>query len=78
MLTENRKCTKLPQSDLKHLTVKSTQYTFNTDPRGPNFTQFRSTNSRFRDTNLPKTGNAPNYMYPQNDLNQLSKGTRIH
>ncbi len=56
---ENRKYTEWPQNDLKHLSVKSTLCTLNTHPRGPNFTPFRSTTSRFQDTRL-KIGNAPN------------------
>ncbi len=41
-------------------TVEHTLYTLNTHPQGPNFTLFRSTTSRFRDTMLSKIGNAPN------------------
>ena len=59
-VVENRKCTKWPQNDLNHLTVKSTLYTLNANPQGPNFTPFRSTTSRFRDISLPQITNAPN------------------
>ena len=54
------KCTERHQDKSKHFTVKSTLYTLNAHPRGPNFTTFRSTISRFRDTSLSKIGNAPN------------------
>ncbi len=47
---ENQKCTEWHQNHLNHLTVKSTVYTLNTLYRGPNFTLFLSTISRFRDT----------------------------
>ena len=46
-LVENRKCAEWPQNDLKHLSVKSTLCTLNTDPRSPNFTAFRSTTTVF-------------------------------
>ena len=52
-----------PKLNLKHLTVKSTLYTLNTYPRGPNFDPFRSMVSRFRDTTCTrwaKIGNALN------------------
>ncbi len=49
-------CTEWPQNYLNHLSVKSTLYTLNTHTRGPNFTPFRSTISRFRDTRLSKIG----------------------
>ncbi len=42
-IAENRKCTEWPQTELEHLTVKSSVYTLNTYPRGPNFAPFRST-----------------------------------
>ncbi len=58
-VVENRKFTKWPQNDLKHLTVKSVLYTLNNHRWCPNFTLFRSTTSLFRDT-WPKTRNAPN------------------
>ena len=47
---ENWKCTKLPQIELEHLTVKSILYTLNTYCWGPNFGPFCSMVSRFRDT----------------------------
>ena len=47
---ETRKCTERLQIELKHLTVKTTLYTLNTYPRGPNVGPFRSTTSSFRDT----------------------------
>ncbi len=56
---KNWKCTEWPQTKLEHLTVKSTLYTLNTYPCGPNFRSFRSTTSRFRDTKSSKIGNAP-------------------
>ena len=37
---KNRKCTKWPQSEREHLTVKSTPYTLNTYSCGPNFGPF--------------------------------------
>ena len=40
--------------------LKIILYILNIDPRGPNFTPFRSTTSRFRDTSLSKIENAPN------------------
>ena len=76
---ENRKWTEWPKTELEHLTVKSTLYTFNTYPCGPNFGPFRSTISRFRDTTCirsPKIGNAPNE--PELNLNTWqSKGLYI-
>ena len=56
----NRKWTEWPQTDLEDLTVKSTLYTLNTYPWGPNFRQFRSSTSRFGDARSSKIGNAPN------------------
>ena len=41
-------------------TVKSTLYTLNTAPRGPNFTPLRSTTRHFREISLSKIGNAQN------------------
>ncbi len=38
-----------PQSELEHLTVKSTLYTLNNHPWGPNFGPFRSTANSFQD-----------------------------
>ncbi len=38
------------QTELEHLTVKSTLYTLNTYPWGPNFRPFRSSTSGFQDT----------------------------
>ncbi len=49
--------------NFEHLTVKSSLYTLNTYPRGPNFSPFRSTISRFQDktcTRSAKIGDAPN------------------
>ena len=57
------KWTKWPQNDINHLSVKSTLYTLNTHPRGPNFTPFRSTTSHFRDTGLSKIG--MHWMIPE-------------
>ena len=60
---ENRKCTQWPQTVLEDLTDKSTLYTLNTYPWGPNFALFRSMISRFWDTactRWAKIGNAPN------------------
>ncbi len=51
-VAEYRKCTEWPQTELQHLTVKSTLYTLNTYPRGPNFAPFRSTTSGFQDITL--------------------------
>ncbi len=59
-IVKNRKCIEWPQNDLNHLTVKSTLYTLNTHPRGPNFAPFRSRTSHFRSTSLSKIGYAPN------------------
>ncbi len=44
-VTENRKCTEWPQTELGHLTVKTTLYTLNIYSRGPNFGPLRSTTS---------------------------------
>ncbi len=49
-VAENWKCTEWPQTELEHLTVKSTLYTLNTYPRGPNFDPFLSMTSHFWDT----------------------------
>ncbi len=49
-VSENRKCTEWPKTELEHLTVKSTQYTLDTTPWGLNFGPFRPKTSRFRDT----------------------------
>ena len=49
-----------PQTELEHLTVKTTLYTLNTYPWGPNFSPFHSTTSSFQDTGSLKIGNAPN------------------
>ena len=60
---KNRICTEWPQTELEHLTLKSTLHTLNTYSQGPNFGSFRSTVSRFRDTTCTrsaKIGNAPN------------------
>ena len=46
--------------NLEHLTVKSTLYTLNIYPWGPNFHLFHSTTNRFQDTKLLKIGNALN------------------
>ncbi len=58
-VSKNQKCTEWPQTELSHLTVKSTLYTLNTYPYGPNFRPFRSTTSRFWDTRSSKIANAP-------------------
>ncbi len=59
-----QKCTEWPQTEVEHLTVKSTLYTCtkNTYPRCPNFGQFHSITSRFWDTCIrsSKISNAPN------------------
>ncbi len=39
-IVENWKCTKWPNNDLNHLSVKSTLYTLNTHTLGPNFNPF--------------------------------------
>ncbi len=61
-VAKNQKCTEWPQTELEHLTVKSTLFTLNIYSRGPNIGPFRSTINRFRDTctRSPKIGNAPN------------------
>ncbi len=66
-IVENQKCTQWPHNDLNHLSVKSTLYTLNAYPRGTNFTPFRSTTIRFRDTGFSEIRNAPT-KWPQNDL----------
>ena len=38
---------RMTQNNLKHLTVKSTLHTLNTNPKDPNFTPFRSTIASF-------------------------------
>ncbi len=48
------------QSDFEHLSVKSSLYTLNIYPEGPNFHRVSSTTSRLRDTRLSKIGYAPN------------------
>ncbi len=50
----------MPQTELKHVTVKSILCTLDTYPRDPNFGAFGSTISRFRDTYSSKFGNALN------------------
>ena len=73
-----RKCTEWPQTELERVTVKSTPYTINTYPRGPNFGPFRSTTSCFQDTRASKIGgNAPNDSKPNLNTYQ-SKVSRIH
>ena len=60
-VVRNWKCTEWPLTDLGHFTVKSTLYTLNTYPWGPNFGPFGSTISRFRETTCKrsaKIGNA--------------------
>ncbi len=65
---------RMSQTELEHLTVKSTPYTLNTYPSGPNFGPFRSTTSCFRDTKSSKIGNAPSD--PKLNLEHLTvKGT---
>ena len=62
-VAENWKCTEWPQTELEHLTIKSTLYTINTHLWSPNFGPFRSMISHFRDTICTmsaKIGNAPN------------------
>ena len=46
---ENRKCTEWPQTELEHLTVKSTLHTLNTYPWGPKFGPFHSKTNGFQD-----------------------------
>ncbi len=50
-VSENRKCTEWPQTELEHVAVISILYTLNTYPLGPNFGPCRSTTNRFRDKN---------------------------
>ncbi len=69
---ENRKCTEWPQNDLKDLTVKRTLYTH---PWLSNFTPFRSTTSRFRDTRCWKSKFTE---WPQNDLKNLTVKRTLH
>ncbi len=62
-LVENRKWTEWPQTELEHLTVKSTLHMLSTYPWGPNVGPFRSTISCFQDTTCTmsaKTRNALN------------------
>ena len=59
-VTKYWKCTQWPQTELEHLTVKSTLYTLNIYLWGPNFHPFCSTISCFRDTRSPKIGNSKN------------------
>ncbi len=70
---QNQKCTKWPQTELEHLTVKSTLYTLNTYLWGPNFGPFRPTASRFRDTKLSKSEkNRKSTEWLQNELEHLT------
>ncbi len=48
-MVKNWKCTEWPQTELEHLTAKSTLCTVNTYPWGPNFGPFCSTASGFED-----------------------------
>ncbi len=48
----------------EHFAVKSTLYTLNTYPEGPNFGLFRSTTSVFQDTRSSKVGNGPKKITP--------------
>ena len=66
-VVDNRKCTKWPQNDLEHLTVKNTLYTLNTCPQGSNFCSFHSTTSCYKvqDIGFLKIGKIWN---AQNDL----------
>ncbi len=59
---ENQKCTKWPQTDCEHWTVKNTQYILRIYPWGLKIHPYCSTTSRFRDSRLwknGKIGNAP-------------------
>ncbi len=74
---ENRKCTEWPQTELDDSAVKSTLYTLNTYPWGPNFGPFRFMISGFQDTKSSKIGNASSD--PKLNLNtQQSKVLYIH
>ncbi len=79
-LVEKWKPTEWPQDNLKHLNDKSlASYPVHTEysASSPNFTQFHSTTSRFRDTRLAKISNARND--PRMTLTtQLSKIPRLH
>ena len=61
---KNWKCTEWSQIELEHLTVKSTLHILNTYPWDPNFGQFCSTISRFRD----------NYVqgYKKSEMHQMT------
>ncbi len=75
---KNWKCTEPPQTELEHLTAKSTLYTLNAYPWGPNLGLFRSTNTRFRDTRSSKIGNAPSdpkLNWPLNSQKYLTLST---
>ena len=66
---ENQKCTEWPQTELGHLTIKTTLYTLHTYPWGPNFGPFHRTTSHFPDTKSSKIGNAlngPNWTWTLN------------
>ena len=56
---ENRKCTELPQNDLKHLTAKSVLYTMNNHPR-PKFQPVSVYDKSFSSYNVVEIENAPN------------------
>ena len=66
-----------PEWPYKHLSVKSTRCTLNTNSRGPNFNLFRSTMRHFRDTDLLKIGI---YRMTQNMpfITEVSKVPYIH
>ncbi len=76
MVVKNRKCTEWPQNDFKHLTVKSTLYTVNTHPQGPNCTPFCSTISQF--LRYKDVENRKCTKWPQNDLKHLSVKIYLH
>ena len=86
-VVENQKCTKWPQTDLEHLTVKSILYALNTYTRSPNFHPFCCTTNHYRDTRLQKIRNAlndlrmalkPNFKSTLYTLVSYPRGTKFY
>ncbi len=76
-LVKNWQCTEWPQKDLDMLSVKSNLPTQNIRPRGPNFTTFHSTVSRF--SRYKVVENRKCTEWPRITwTTQVSKGPCIH
>ena len=73
-VSKNRKCTELPQTELGHLTVKSSLYTINTYIRSPDFHPFCSTtNTRYKVAKNQKCT-----KWPQTELEQLTVKSTLY